>query len=67
MHMTVTKSARLTDEICEKNVLKSLLMFGYFSGVKLCKFNALHNPSSSQHYDMSHYSFMCNIEFKHFK
>ena len=24
-----------------------------------------HNPSSSQHYDRSHYSFMCNIESKH--
>ena len=38
----------------------------YFLGVKLCKFNVLHNPSSSQHYDKSHYSFRCIIESKHF-
>ena len=31
-------------------------MFIYFLGVKLCKYNVLHNPSSSQHYDRSHYS-----------
>ena len=38
----------------------------YFLGVKLCKFVVLHNPSSSQHYDGSHYSFRCIIESKHF-
>ena len=42
-------------------------MFIYFFGVDLRKFNVLHNPSSPQHYDSSHYSFMCNIESKHFK
>ena len=41
-------------------------MFGYFLGVKICKFNVLHNPSSFQHYDRPYYSFRCNIESKHF-
>ena len=41
-------------------------MLGYFLGVKLCKFNVLHSPSSSQQYDRPHYSFRCNIESKHF-
>ena len=43
-------------------------MFIDILGVKLCKFNVLHNPPSSQHYDRSqgHYSFMCNIESRHF-
>ena len=41
-------------------------MFIYLLGVKLSKFNVLYNPSSSQHYDGSHYSFSCNIESKHF-
>ena len=48
--------------ISESNVLKLLFMFGYFLGMKLCKFNVLHNPSGSQHYDRPHYSLRCNIE-----
>ena len=40
-------------------------MFGYILGVKLSKFNVLHNPSSSKHYDRPRYSFRCNIESKH--
>ena len=50
----------------ERNLFKILLMFGYFLGVKLCKFDVHHNPSSSQHYDRPHRSFRCNIESKHF-
>ena len=30
-------------------------MFGYFSGVELCKFIVLHISSSSQRNDMPHY------------
>ena len=41
-------------------------MFGYFLDVNHCKFNVLHNPSSSQHYDRPHYSFRCDIESKHY-
>ena len=38
-------------------VFKSLFIFGYFSGVKLCKFNVLDNQSIPQHYDRPmHYS-----------
>ena len=60
-------SARLSDNFFfEYHVFKLLFMFIYFSGVKLCKFNALHNPSSSQHYDRYHYNLRCIIEYKHF-
>ena len=41
-------------------------MFISFLGVEFCKFNVLHNPSSSQHNYMSHYSLWCIIESKHF-
>ena len=43
------------------------IQFDYFQGVclKLCKFNALHNPSRSRHYNRPHYSFRCNIKSKH--
>ena len=41
--------------IGERNVFKLLSKFGYYLGVKLCKFNVLHNPSSYQHYDRPSY------------
>ena len=37
--------------IPERNELELLFMFIYFLGVKLCKFNVIYNPSSSQQYD----------------
>ena len=42
----------------QRNVFKLLFLFVYFLGVKLCQFNALHNPSSSQHYVDPH-NFKC--------
>ena len=52
--------------IFEYHVFKLLFMFIYFSGIKLCKFNVLHNPSGSHHYDRSHYILRCIIEYNHF-
>ena len=49
-------------EDCIQNIVHVWL----FLGVKRCKFNVLHNPPSSQHYDKpSYYNFRCNIESKH--
>ena len=50
--------------LSRRNIFKLLFMFGYFLGVTLCKFNVLHNSSSSQH--RPHYSFKCNIESNYF-
>ena len=52
--------------IFKLNIFRLLHVFNYFVGVKLCKFKVLRNPCSSQHYDGSHYSLRCNIEFEHF-
>ena len=64
----IIKSASLADKtiIGENIFFKLFPMFVHFLGVKLCKLNVLHNPSSSQRYDLPHYSFRCNIECKMF-
>ena len=63
----VIKSARLSNKTNSWMEFIQIIIYVYlFLGVKLCKINVRHNPSSYQHYDRPCYIFRCNIEPKHF-
>ena len=61
--MGIKKSARLLEKTNSwKKCIQIIIHAWLFLGVRLCKLNILHNPSSTQHYDTPHYSVRCNIE-----